>query len=129
MKGRTTMYNNTALDTTVSYFRTTLDPYDLYRISDIINKESPGDTTTPAASLATHLRSLNPTLRWYTRDGLSVVEQVSEEVRRDAMLQGSIAEDKIASFFFFDAAVFDNGDDDPTIIANLRYSHRIQCTR
>lgn len=120
------MSANTATDTAVSFYRTTLDPYDLYRIDDIINGGAPNDTTTPSAALATYLRSLNPQLRWHTLDGQSVVEQVSKEVRSGVVLPWGMVEDRIASFFFFDAAVFDNGVDEPTIIANLRYDQTMR---
>lgn len=50
------MIEGTAYDTTVSYFRTTLDPLDLYRIDNIINHGADDDVSTPAAALATHLR-------------------------------------------------------------------------
>ena len=111
------MSANTATDTAVSFYRTTLDPYDLYRIDD---------TTTPAAALATYLREINPALRWHTIGGQSVVEQVSKEVRGGVVLPWGMAEDRIASFFLLDAAVFDNGVDEPTIIANLRYDQTMR---
>lgn len=122
------MPTNTAIDTTVSFYRTTLDPYDLYRIDDIINGGAPDDTTTttPAAALATYLRSLNPQLRWHTIDGQSVVEQASSEVRGGIGFTWLKAEDQLGPLFFFDAAVFDNGEDDPTIIANLRYDQTMR---
>lgn len=120
------MPTNTTLDTTVSFYRTTLDPYDLYRIDDIINSDAPADTTTPSAALATFLRSLNPQLRWHTSDEQSVFEQVSKEVRSGVVLPWGMPEDRIASFFFFDAAVFDNGEDEPTIITNLRYDQTMR---
>ena len=120
------MSANTATDTAVSFYRTTLDPYDLYRIDDIINGGAPADTTTPAAALATYLRNLNPQLRWHALDGQSVVEQVSKEVRSGVVLPWGMPEDRIASFFFFDAAVFDNGEDEPTIIVNLRYDQTMR---
>lgn len=53
--------------TMVTYFRTSLDPMDTYRVGDIINHDAPADTSTPAAALATHLREVNPRLRWHTR--------------------------------------------------------------
>lgn len=50
--------------TTVTYYRTILDSLDLYRVDDIINGGGPGCTETPAAALATHLREVNPAIRW-----------------------------------------------------------------
>lgn len=52
--------------TIVTYFRTSLDPLDVYRIDDIISGGGEDDTTTPAAALATHLRAVNPALHWDT---------------------------------------------------------------
>lgn len=120
------MTANTALDTTVSFYRTTLDPYDLYRIGDIINDGAPADTTTPAAALATYLRNLNPQLRWHALDGQSVVEQANSEVLGGIGFTWLRNDDQLSPLFFFDAAVFDNGEDEPVIIANLRYDQTMR---
>lgn len=61
------MYTPRSEPATVTYFRTALDPMDLYRVGDIINHDAPADTSTPAAALATHLREVNPRLKWHTR--------------------------------------------------------------
>ena len=61
------MYTPRSELTTVTYFRTSLDPMDTYRVGDIINHDAPADTSTPAAALATHLREVNPRLKWHTR--------------------------------------------------------------
>lgn len=126
MKGRTNMPANTTLDTTVSFYRTTLDPYDLYRIDDIINGGAPADTTTPAAALATYLREINPALRWHTIGGQSVVEQANSEVLGGIGFTWLRNDDQLSPLFLLDAAVFDNGEDEPTILANLRYDHTMR---
>lgn len=61
-------------DTRVTYFRTSLDPFDFQRLDDIINRGG-SDTTTPAAALATHLRRLNPLLRWNTPNLVDAMTQ------------------------------------------------------
>lgn len=58
----------TTPDTRVTYFRTSLDPLDIYRLNDIITNHGSDDTSTPAAALVTHLREINPDLRWNTKD-------------------------------------------------------------
>lgn len=55
-------------DTRVTYFRTSLDPLDIYYLDEIITNQGSDNDFTPAAALATHLRSLNPDLRWNTTD-------------------------------------------------------------
>ena len=72
------MYTPRSEPATVTYFRTSLDPMDTYRVGDIINHDAPADTSTPAAALATHLREVNPRLRWHTR-GAELVDLVSVE--------------------------------------------------
>lgn len=59
--------------TQVTYFRTALDPLDVYRLDDIINHGGADDTSTPAAALATYLRGLNPKLRWHVPGDLEEV--------------------------------------------------------
>lgn len=72
--------------TMVTYFRTSLDPLDPYRVGDIINHGAPPDTSTPAAALATHLREVDPRLRWHTRGAeladLVSVEEDNNDLRR-----------------------------------------------
>ena len=84
--------------TVVTYFRTSLDPLDPYRVGDIINHVSAPDTSTPAAALATHLREVDPRLRWHTRgaelaDLVSVEEDTDDHLIMDALtvvdLQGN----------------------------------------
>lgn len=50
--------------TTVTYFRTGLDKFDGYRLADIFSGVSV-DTSTPAATLASHLREVNPAVSWF----------------------------------------------------------------
>lgn len=68
--------------TTVTYFRTSLDPLDPYRVGDIINHGAPSDTSTPAAALATHLREVDPRLRWHTR-GAELADHIDAEKDND----------------------------------------------
>lgn len=68
--------------TTVTYFRTSLDPMDPYRVGDIINHGAPSDTSTPAAALATHLREVDPRLRWHTRRA-EMADQINAEKDTD----------------------------------------------
>lgn len=70
------MYTPHSEPATVTYFRTALDPMDLYRVGDIINHDAPADTSTPAAALATHLREVNSRLRWHTR-GADLVDHIN----------------------------------------------------
>lgn len=63
----------TTPDTCVTYFRTSLDPLDIYYLEEIITYQGSDNDFTPAAALATHLRSLNPDLRWNTKDLASSV--------------------------------------------------------
>lgn len=58
----------TTPDTRVTYYRTSLDPLDIYYLDEIITHQDSDNDFTPAAALATHLRSLNPDLRWNTKD-------------------------------------------------------------
>lgn len=120
------MIEGTAHDTTVSYFRTTLDPLDLYRIDNIINHGADDDVSTPAAALATHLRGVNPALYWHTRAGRTVAEQATCEAAYNLGLAGGLDEEAAGSFFFFDAVVADSSTTTPVIIANLRYDHQLQ---
>ena len=114
------------VDATVTYFRTTLDPHDLYRIDDIINHAAPDDTSTPAAALATHLRGLSPALRWNTDNGQSVFEQAKSEVVGGLGLVFGVDDTDVGSYFLLDAAVFDSGDGSPALVVNLRYDHQLQ---
>ena len=68
--------------TMVTYFRTSLDPLDPYRVGDIINHVSASDTSTPAAALATHLREVDPRLRWHTR-GADLADHINAEKDTD----------------------------------------------
>lgn len=120
------MTATTAVDATVTYYRTTLDPYDLYRIDDLINHAAPDDTSTPATALATHLRHLNPLLHWHTDNGQSVFKQVKSEAARLHMgVAFDVDDDEVGSLFFLDAAVFDSGYGAPTVVVNLRYDHQL----
>ena len=68
--------------TMVTYFRTSLDPLDPYRVGDIINHGAPSDTSTPAAALATHLREVDSRLRWNTR-GAELADHINAEKDTD----------------------------------------------
>ena len=85
--------------TQVTYFRTALDPLDVYRLDDIINHGSADDTSTPAAALATHLRGLNPRLRWHVPGDLE--EVISQHYPPDS--DGVVS---LAGKAHLDAAVF-----------------------
>ena len=98
--------------TQVTYFRTALDPLDVYRLDDIINRGGEDDTTTPAAALATHLRGLNPRLRWHVPGDL-------EEVVAQHYLAESTGVVSLAGKAHMDAAVFSH-DGHCTIFVALR---------
>lgn len=85
--------------TQVTYFRTALDPLDVYRLDDIINGGGADDTSTPAAALATHLRGLNPKLRWHVPGDL-------EEVVAHSYPDDSSGVVSLAGKAHMDAAVF-----------------------
>lgn len=98
--------------TQVTYFRTALDPLDVYRLDDIINHGGEDDTTTPAAALATHLRGLNPKLRWHVPGDL-------EEVVAHSYPDDSSGVVSLAGKAHMDAAVFSH-DGHCTIFVALR---------
>lgn len=50
--------------TYVTFYRTRLDPLDLYRLDDIFNHDGEPCYDTPAAALVTHLREIRPEIRW-----------------------------------------------------------------
>lgn len=98
--------------TKVTYFRTALDPLDVYRLDDIINHGGEDDTTTPAAALATHLRGLNPSVRWHVPGDL----EEAFAPRYHAASDGVVS---LAGKAHMDAAVFSRAGH-CTIIVALR---------
>lgn len=90
---------------TITYFRTTLDPLDVYRIERIIDHGEDMDTPTPAAALAVYLRGIDPSLRWH-RTGLDLDTSATGAVKG----MGEIVDDyDAADLMYFDAAVFTHG--------------------
>lgn len=98
--------------TTVTYFRTSLDPLDVYRIGDIISGGE-DDTTTPAAALATHLRGVNPKLHWDTDKELA-------DVLAPRYSTGSTGLVNLAGRAHFDAVIFEC-EGETTVLAALRH--------
>ncbi len=90
---------------TVTYFRTTLDPLDMYRIERIIDHGEDMGTATPAAALAVYLRGIDPSLRWH-RTGLDLDTSATGAVKG----MGDIVDDyDAADLMYCDAAVFTHG--------------------
>lgn len=106
--------------TIVTYFRTSLDPLDVYRIDDIISGGGEDDTTTPAAALATHLRAVNPALHWDTERELADVLAARYSTDSTGMVN-------LAGRAHFDAAVFEH-DDKTVILAALRHIYGFSAT-
>ena len=110
------------MNTTVTYFRTTLGPHDLHLIEDIINNGGENNTATPATALATHLRNLNPNLQWHTiYKKPSVETQATWAIARKHGLDFDDVSATAHTYFYLDAIVFDNGETTPTVIASLRH--------
>lgn len=105
--------------TTVTYFRTSLDPLDVYRVGDIISGGE-DDTTTPAAALATHLREVNPKLHWDTDKELA-------DVLTPRYCTGSTGLVNLAGRAHFDAVVFEH-EGDTTVLAALRHIYDFSAT-
>lgn len=105
--------------TTVTYFRTSLDPLDVYRIGDIISGGE-DDTTTPAAALATHLRGANPTLHWDTDKELA-------DVLAPRYSTGSTGLVNLAGRAHFDAVIFEC-EGETTVLAALRHIYAFSAT-
>lgn len=104
-------------DPYVTYFRTTLDPLDLYRLEQIISDREAVDISTPASALAAYLVGLNPDLRWCIRDE-SISDLVEREVVEETRYIHSPDKDVSASLRF-DAVVFSCGTNH-TIVMGLR---------
>ena len=104
-------------DPYVTYFRTTLDPLDLYRVEQIVNHGDVVDTSTPASALAAYLVGLNPNLRWCIRDE-SLSDLVERELAEKTSFMHSPDKDVSASLRY-DAAVFSCGTNH-TIVMGLR---------
>lgn len=98
--------------TIVTYFRTSLDPLDVYRVGDIISGGE-DDMTTPAAALATHLRGVNPKLHWDTERELA-------DVLTPRYSTGSTGLVNLAGRAHFDAVIFEH-EGDTTVLAALRH--------
>lgn len=105
--------------TTVTYFRTSLDPLDVYRIGDIISGGE-DDTTTPAAALATHLRGVNPKLHWDTDKELA-------DVLAPRYSTGSTGLVNLAGRAHFDAVIFEC-EGETTVLAALRHIYAFSAT-
>lgn len=100
---------------TVTYFRTTLDPLDMYRIERIIDHGEDMGTATPAAALAVYLRGIDPSLRWH-RTGLDL-----DTTARGAVMSMSdfVDEEDVSNLLYLDAAVFSHGTNH-TIVMGLK---------
>lgn len=105
--------------TTVTYFRTSLDPLDVYRVGDIISGGE-DDTTTPAAALATHLREVNPKLHWDT-------EREIADVLAPRYSTGSTGLVNLAGRAHFDAVIFEH-EGETTVLAALRHIYDFSAT-
>ena len=105
--------------TTVTYFRTSLDPLDVYRVGDIISGGE-DDTTTPAAALATHLRGVNPKLHWDTDKELA-------DVLAPRYSTGSTGLVNLAGRAHFDAVIFEC-EGETTVLAALRHIYAFSAT-
>ena len=105
--------------TTVTYFRTSLDPLDVYRVGDIISGGE-DDTTTPAAALATHLRGVNPKLHWDTDKELA-------DVLAPRYSTGSTGLINLAGRAHFDAVIFEC-EGETTVLAALRHIYAFSAT-
>lgn len=90
---------------TVTYFRTTLDPLDIYRLERIIDHGEDMDVTTPAAALAVYLRGIDPSLRWH-RTSMRVDSRATGAVKGMGEI---VDDDDVADLMYFDAAVFTHG--------------------
>ena len=90
---------------TVTYFRTTLDPLDMYRLERIIDHGEDMDVTTPAAALAVYLRGIDPSLRWH-RTSMRVDSRATGAVKG---MGDIVDDDDVADLMYFDAAVFTHG--------------------
>lgn len=100
---------------TVTYFRTTLDPLDIYRLERIIDHGEDMGTATPAAALAVYLRGIDPSLRWH-RTGLDLDTTARGAVKG----MGDIVDDYVAAdLMYCDAAVFAHGTNH-TIVMGLK---------
>ncbi len=97
---------------TVTYFRTTLDPLDIYRLERIIDHGEDLDVTTPAAALAVYLRGIDPSLRWH-RTGLDLDTSATGAVKG----MGDIVDDyDAADLMYCDAAVFTHGTNRAVVV-------------
>lgn len=90
---------------TVTYFRTTLDPLDIYRLERIIDHGEDMDVTTPAAALAVYLRGIDPSLRWH-RTSMRVDSRATGAVKGMGEI---VDDDDVADLMYCDAAVFTHG--------------------
>ena len=105
---------NTACPSTITYFRTTLDPLDVYRLERIIDHGEDMGAPTPAAALAVYLRGIDPSLRWH-RTGLELDDMTRSVVRGI----GDLADEDASDVLYLDAAVFTHGTNH-TIVMGLK---------
>lgn len=101
-------------DPYVTYFRTTLDPLDLYRVEQIVNHGEIIDTPTPASALAAYLVGLNPDLQWCIED-----ESLSDLVERELVEKTSFMHSPdrdVSASLRYDAAVFSCGTNHTTVM-------------
>ena len=99
---------------TITYFRTTLDPLDIYRLERIIDHGEDTDISTPAAALAVYLRGIDPSLRWHStksaigsaRGGVASMSEIMDKGNDSDLL-------------YLDAAVFTHGTN-RTIVMGLK---------
>ena len=100
---------------TVTYFRTTLDPLDMYRIERIIDHGEDMDVSTPAAALAVYLRGIDPLLRWHR-----TVPDVGAAARGGVPgMSEFVDEEDLSYLHYLDAAVFTHGTNH-TIVMGLK---------
>lgn len=100
---------------TVTYFRTTLDPLDVYRLERIIDHGEDMDISTPAAALAVYLRGIDPTLRW-NRTGLDLDTIACRVIRG---VDGLLEDEDVSGLLYLDAVVFTHGTNH-TIVMGLK---------
>lgn len=100
---------------TVTYFRTTLDPLDVYRLERIIDHGEDMGVSTPAAALAVYLRGIDPSLRWQ-RAGLDLDTTACQVV---GGVDGLLADEDVSGLMYLDAVAFTHGTNH-TIVMGLK---------
>lgn len=103
-------------DTRVTYFRTSLDQYDLYYLDrpagELVNAPA-----TPAVNLMRYLYEQNPRFSWQQGDE-SLVDSVHDMFTRPLYASEVARRDDEYSLVLLDAAVLDSGDE-PAVVAGL----------